>query len=120
MCVQAVMETVGMTLQAAELLALGSQIWGWIDGHGLLKVLIDEYIANPAATAAARLGAMTTIASLVGVLLAEPTAKEPLGEECRQQVGEMHMLIGGCSSICQECTVLLCCLAVRTRPITHA
>ena len=82
-----------MSLQAAAQLGLGLQAWAWVDGHGLLKILVDGYVANASVPAISRLDAITTLASLLKMLLADPKDKEPLGEQLRHEVGRIHDLL---------------------------
>ncbi len=86
LCCQAVMEMVALTLQAAALLDRSLEAWQWVDGSGLLKVLVEDYVANPAASAASHINAVDVLASLLPILAAAMTEKEPLSQQNEQLV----------------------------------
>ena len=65
---QAVLETLALALQAALLLEIRAGAFCLVDGVGMIRTLVDGYVAHTAASTASRLWAVIAISSLMDAL----------------------------------------------------
>ena len=78
------MEALSLTLQAAMMLGLGRVACGLLDGIGLIRTLVNEYVANAEAATMSRLWAVIVMSSLVETLATGDD--QPLNTSPGQQV----------------------------------